>query len=101
VSKYEYTRLMGARVLTLSQDASLRSTRVPHEGIEALLDTAQQEFEEAILPLRIARRLPSGNIQVRSAHQLHLMAHEMKPHSSSDPAQDALVTYFSILSMAL
>jgi DNA-directed RNA polymerase subunit K/omega len=59
VTKYEYARLMGARVTELSANASPMTAMIPADCVGALLALAEREFEEGKLPLALMRRLPS------------------------------------------
>jgi DNA-directed RNA polymerase subunit K/omega len=70
IGKYEYARLMAARVTALARNAPPMVPSPPDEHVDALLRTAELEFEQGVLPLSIVRRLPSNDTQIVNAQFL-------------------------------
>ena len=69
IGKYEYTRLMAARVTALARNAPPMVVVPPNARVDALLQTAEREFASGVLPLSIVRRLPSNETEtVRAQH---------------------------------
>lgn len=72
VTKYEYTRLMCARVKHLARNAAPTLQLVTEQ--RSLLDIAQLEFDSGVLPFKLARRLPSGGEVVCSSSDLYCLS---------------------------
>lgn len=70
IGKYEYTRLIAARVVALARNAEPMVDVPPNARVDALLNTAEREFASGVLPLSIVRRLPSNETETVSAQQL-------------------------------
>jgi len=71
VSKYEYARLMCARVTDLARNAPPAiSNNFPSEP-GSLLTLAEKEFDLGLLPYSLARRLPSGGESIHQSERLH------------------------------
>lgn len=90
ISRYEYARLIGARVVELYRNcpscASVASTgsggaSPPLTHAQSL---AQREFDERALPLLLVRRRPGGTAETRESHELQLIARPL-PTSTDAP----------------
>lgn len=60
ISRYEYARLMGARVTQLANNAQSDCEKESGD----LLAIAEQEFVEQKVPLQLVCRYPNGNLQM-------------------------------------
>jgi len=79
VSKYEYARLMSARVTALARNAPPCTRDRPGDGVGGLLQLAEAEFAQGVLPLDIVRRLPSGQLCVCPASLLYRIPDRTPP----------------------
>lgn len=70
VSKYEYARLMCARVTALSRNATPAMNNFSPSEPGGLLQMAEMEFALGVLPFSLARRMPSGGEVVYPADKL-------------------------------
>lgn len=84
VSKYEYARLMSARVTALARNAPPCTRDRPGDGVGGLLQLAEAEFAQSVLPLDIVRRLPSGQLDVCPAGLLYRIP-DRTPPLAGDP----------------
>lgn len=71
VTKYEYARLMCARVGDLSRNSTPVVPNYHPSEPGGLLKIAEAEFRLGILPFSLARRLPGGGEVVHSVETLH------------------------------
>jgi len=83
ITKYEYARLMAARVTELSKNSAPCIAQKPPDAVGGLLQIAEAEFLKGALPLNIARRLPSGAVELCGADTLRLV-----PNHSYVESQD-------------
>lgn len=60
VTKYEYARLISARVIALENNAPPTIDARPDDGAAGLMRLAEREFAAQTLPLILVRRSPSG-----------------------------------------
>ncbi|MGC8601453.1 MAG: DNA-directed RNA polymerase subunit K [Thermoprotei archaeon] len=70
LTKYERTRIIGARALQLSLGAP---PLLPKEKLKGKneLEIAETELESGVLPMLIYRRKPNGQTQVLSLSELN------------------------------
>jgi len=70
LTKYERTRIIGARALQLSLGAP---PLLPKEKLKGMneLEIAETELESGVLPILIYRRKPNGETQVLSLSELN------------------------------
>lgn len=59
VNKYEYSKLIGARAVSISIGAD--APRVECTPDEDALDIAIREFDQGVMPIHIVRELPDGD----------------------------------------
>lgn len=71
VSKYEYARLMCARVTALSRNATPAIGDYSPSEPGGLLHLAEAEFKLGVLPFSLARRMPSGGDVVYPTDKLY------------------------------
>ena len=77
ISKYEYARILGARIKELSSNATATVEMRHGNDINTLQKIAEDEFAQGKLPLNLVRRLPSGETQVCQTHTLQLLPTRM------------------------
>ncbi len=76
MTKYEYARLMAARVTELAQNAPPLIQEGASDSILSPLRVAEAEFAAGALPLKLVRRLP-GTTEVCSTDRLCLIRNSM------------------------
>ena len=77
ITKYEYARLMAARVTELSKNAQPRVQARSSESILSPLHVAEAEFAAGVLPLKLVRRTTSGTTETCSVDSLTLLPDAM------------------------
>lgn len=80
ISRYEYARLIGARVTELYRNSSARLSGTltgppTAQGPTHAQSVAQREFAEGLLPMQLVRRLPGGLTETRASSELQLILH--------------------------
>jgi DNA-directed RNA polymerase subunit K/omega len=73
ITKYEYARLMAARVTELSKNAQPRVQAKTSESILSPLQVAEAEFAAGVLPLKLVRRTVSGSTESCNVERLTLL----------------------------
>lgn len=89
VNKYEYARLIAARVTELSQNAQPHVQARTSESILNPLRIAEAEFATGVLPFKLARRMPSGSVEICSVDQLILLPDRMDRERAAEGSAEA------------
>ena len=79
ISRYEYARLVGARVSELYRNGPTRVSGTLEgspaaQGLTHAQNVAQREFAEGLLPMLLVRRLPGGLTETRASRELQLIS---------------------------
>ena len=86
VSKYEYARLISARVTALANNAPPTIDARPEDSSMGLMRLAEREFAAQTLPLFLVRRGPSGQNQTCDVASLVAPANKMELPTLRDDA---------------
>ena len=78
LSKYEYARILSARVTELANNASPTIEARPPHGAAGLLWLAKEEFSAGAIQLNLVRRVPSGGTQSCATSSLFAVPNRMQ-----------------------
>lgn len=72
MTRYEYTKLISARAVQISNGGERGTPLVKIEGVFDPIEIAKAELKERVIPLKIVRNLPDGTVEEFSIDEINI-----------------------------